>query len=628
LSARPSVPARSDARARSGRGPRAAAILAALAAGAACGRSGGPEPPDGLRLVGCPQAGRSGVGLNEVLVLHFSDDLDQASVTRESVSIRRPDGRAAEGRLEVRRARIEFHPDLPTLSDLSDGGLLPGTAYTLELLGFPRPDALRDRDGRPLVATWRTAFRTVAPGVDSTLFLDPLPERPHPLFLVAQEIGPLDPILLECGEALDPTSLVAEEFELWRIGGGERERIPLRARLVSNRTDRARIELRPLREPASDDALRALDPGEIFLWIRQGHSSLLSLGGRRVHTVWGPNPVPVRVRGPEIGSVREEFESTAGRSPIEVGRADGTAAWGESGEVEVRWPAAAGDGALGALELAGVEERAELATTRLSVAAGLECVLAARGPVVLLAQGTVEIDGALRRSGAGAARAMEADFREWRGLGEREWRRLPEADWPTLGEWLAHVRALDEPWTVIVAGGDLRVSGRLEVDGPLCLIAGGWIRVSGRIQASEVWKSREGGGNLSPAGRLAPLALEAPATNPLRERLRFAVVSAPIRPPRGVSRWRAPRFQGDEGAGGFSVRFLGERDVGSRGLEVFGPVDDVSLLEGCQALRFVVELEVPPGEVWDPPRVDWVELSWYEPPHAADELERSGKPGS
>ena len=66
------------------------------------------------------------------------------------------------------------------------------------------------------------------------------------------------------------------------------------------------------------------------------------------------------------------------------------------------------------------------------------------------------------------------------------------------------------------------------------------------------------------------------------------------------------------GSGAFRVRFLGERDIAGGGVETVGPVDDLSLLDRCDAVRLWIELEIGPGPTWDPPIVDFVEISWNE----------------
>ena len=56
------------------------------------------------------------------------------------------------------------------------------------------------------------------------------------------------------------------------------------------------------------------------------------------------------------------------------------------------------------------------------------------------------------------------------------------------------------------------------MDGPLLLVAGGWIRVQGRVEGREVWRTPEGGGNVSGRERvrIAPIVLDAPDSEAAR----------------------------------------------------------------------------------------------------------------
>ena len=101
------------------------------------------------------------VYLNEALTFSFSEVLDRASVTADSVRIVDEQGGEARGRLEVHGSSLRFVPVLPMASDLSDAGLRPGRRYSLELAGFPRPDGLNSIHGHPLATTLQAAFTTV-----------------------------------------------------------------------------------------------------------------------------------------------------------------------------------------------------------------------------------------------------------------------------------------------------------------------------------------------------------------------------------------------------------------------------------------------------------------------------------
>lgn len=615
-------------------------LLAAVLGGAtACGPPG--DRPPTLALLEFHQRDAQGVFLNETLVFHFSDELDRASVTRGSLRILDPSRHLVAGEMEVAGSKVLFHPRLPLSPDLVDGGLRPGRTYRVEVQGFPFPDGLRARDGAPLAETRRFEFVTVPRPTDDQqpVFDQPFQDTVPFLRLVDGNIGPLDPIWLECDEGIDPRSVLAEGFDLWRIVGGETiEHLAVRARLVENLRDRALIELRPRAGPGSTPGstpgagggLGALDPGEYYLHLVDGRGPR-SLGGLPVEPNWRVSQTArIQVDGPRVEDSRSLGLHP---SPQPVAGVDGTAEWTEDGRVRIRFPRAAGTGVDGAVELGGESPGADVQATRLLLPKRATCRLPTQGPVVLRAQGRLEIAGDLRRGGEPGEGDLEL------AAGE------------TLSGLVARAQSESLAATFLVAGGDLVVDGSIQVDGPLVLAAGGRIRISGSIRASGVLRIGDGGGGfvhpapVVPPGLQMSLApdpteppgeqrrrveaelrriLDPPEENPLAAPVTYAVLSAPLRPPQGVASWRAPRSAGREGAGAWRVRFLGLREVelpGGRGtaVEEFGPVDDALLLGDCEALRVLVELSMPAdGGSWDPPEVDYVELRWEAPPSAAD----------
>ncbi len=604
-----------------------------------------PAKSSELELLRFRQEGQSGVLLNETLDFHFSTELDPSSVTQESFGVFDPQGERVRGRVEVHGVKLLFLPDLPKQSDLSDGGLVPDRRYDVRLVGFPRPDGLRGRRGELLRHTSRLGFRTLERRPDARFFLDPHPDRMTVFVSVplpARRIGPLDPILFECDEALDPSSVAAEEFQLFREEPGSGlTPIPVELRLVENAAERAVLELRPKGE--RQDLLPALEPGTYLLFDDPKRSDLTTLGGRPVRLVIrGALPqlphLEIRVAGPEVVSLREDFLDVLRRSPEEVADADGTALWDGTGSIRLRFPAAAGTGRDGSTPLAGPPASRDLHMARLLVPTDAVCELPPDGLVILRSQGALEIRGTLTRSAERSelARKPGESFEAWVARARRA---RPEAwsvpsmahdfrtpggttplrqDWPTLSAWLEGLQALDPSWTILVAGGDLRVAGTIRSDGPVLLVAGGWVRVHGRLEVREAWKLREGGGGPVEEHlrlRTAPLVLDEPAENPLVLPLSFATLSSAIRPPRGFVGWRTAQAEIVPGAGRASVRYLGERDPApSGGARLFGPVENLALLEECEAVRFLVRLELDPGDAWEPPRVEAVELSWYESP--------------
>jgi hypothetical protein len=217
--------------------------------------------------------------------------------------------------------------------------------------------------------------------------------------------------------------------------------------------------------------------------------------------------------------------------------------------------------------------------------------------VVLRAQGSLRIEGVLRRAS---------------GVAEVSLFRAGE----TLSEWLLRARANDLDCTVLIAGGDLVVDGRVDVDGPLLLVAGGRIRVARRsgVRAARAWTLGEGSGsfvydrpsreNQNPA--IAPLRLDLATTNQLVRPLVYGVRSTPIPRDGEAARWYpAPEVGGHAGHGSFRVRYIGR---GATGAEV--AFDDPAAFYDSPTLRLEILLEVPPGKVWDPPWIDSVQVGW------------------
>jgi leader peptidase (prepilin peptidase)/N-methyltransferase len=453
------------------------AVLAAALAAACAPRAVAPEV---LELLQKRPLNPSGVYLNESLVFHFSKDLDRASVNPQSVRIAAPDGRGPKGTIQVEGDELRFVPDPVLASDLSDGGYLPDTEYTVRFLGFPNPDGLRSAEGAPLARTETWVFRTVPVGAprEGPVFEDSSPEVGLPIQIASRgirDVPPNGPITLEGGEPVDPSTFLAEDFELRPVlGGRERnreapvkgERIPLRARIAHNRDPRSgdgRTILQLWPE-------RVLDRGRYVLAVQPDTVHLRDFGG---HPVW---PFSVRRLEIEVGgretpaasnSFLVSFLDTDLRSSAEVPEVDGTAHWSSSGRVEVRFPAAAGSGVDGNLALAGDVHSRDVNAVRLDVARGQTATLAPEpGLVILRAQKRLSIDGTLVRRAAGE--------------------QPPVPTSGSLSSWLESLRTWGSTCTLLIAGGDLSITGRIEVDGPLVIVAGGRIRFSGAIALGPV----------------------------------------------------------------------------------------------------------------------------------------------
>lgn len=605
--------------------------------------------------------------LNERIVLHFSVPLDPDSVHPGSVRIVAEDGSPARGRLSVERDRVEFQPAPVLARDLSDGGYRPATRYAVELAGFPRADALRSDDGRVLSASLRWSFETVAVSEPRSgfVFEDSSPTSGSPVILRTPLLQPLQPIRLTCEEPIDPSTLWSEDFELLpelnfvAVGRTRGDAIPLVAKLVRNEE----------REPYKDDAAvieltprdRRLAPGVYGLNLVRRTVRLRDFGG---HPLWVLNTnfrevFKVRVEASEpvedasLARHVESFIDVATRSAEVVPGVDGAARWSGNGRVEVCFPAAAGSGRDGEVSLAGALASADLHAARVVLPQGEKAFVEGDGTVVLRCQGRFELDGELldRRGpeSAGAPTAAEALQRLAARLGgplptvsevieiflksggvraealQRLATRLRGRP-PTVSEVIEALQREGVRATVLVAGGDLSIRGRIELTTPLVLVAGGRIRVSSdrQLQARRLWFVDGGtrslgyvdandGGPAMAFEHEQSWTVDGPVGNPLVRPLKLAVYSSSIPPAGGAERWlSAPTVNLRAGAGSARVQYVGEHSAA--GGERLGDVlvDDPAALVGCPTVRLLVELEVVPGAVWDPPFVDDVTLE-YEP---------------
>jgi hypothetical protein len=424
----------------------------------------------------------------------------------------------------------------------------------------------------------------------------------------ARRLHPGEALVLECSEPLDPSSLREEEFRIERVPAGEAGfTCGVKVRFLANHPEGSRGPLEPC-------AVIELMPTE-----RLELGSYLLIGSGVTLTDYGGNPVwPAALgRQPHAFGVRRappsgssELDSQAHYQlsfldrteflPVAVPGTDGLAHWGDRGLLSVRYPKAAGDGSLGALDLRGPEERHDLQATTLSVAKGARVDLGAgSGLCVLRAQGRVHLAGRLERQIAQTDEPQPGPALPGH----------PYLDGESLSQWLERARAEDWPWTVVIAGGDLVIDGDLIVNTPLLLVAGGWIRVEGRVDQplGQLWLLSEGGGlRMDPTATVPDLVFEVPDGNPLKQTLHLAAVSAPL-PARVISyRWLEPLVGGRQGAGRYEVSYLPATGPVERARAVTHP----RLLEGEGPVRVLLELFVPPGPLWDPPSLDFVTLRW------------------
>ena len=118
------------------------------------------SPQSGLHLVQSSVVDGSIWPANRAIELRFDRDVDFSSVTANALRLIDTNGLPAIGSfLQLGPRRVGFVPRNPIQSDLSDTGLkLPGTTYTLSLLGGPF--GVKAIDGEPLSMARTIVFQT------------------------------------------------------------------------------------------------------------------------------------------------------------------------------------------------------------------------------------------------------------------------------------------------------------------------------------------------------------------------------------------------------------------------------------------------------------------------------------
>ncbi|MEZ6014125.1 MAG: hypothetical protein R3F49_03350 [Planctomycetota bacterium] len=621
------------------------ALVALLAAGlVACSEDEAASQE--MRLVSFPSDPGETLLLNEEFTLIFDGVLDPSTVNRHTLSLRGAGGREAAGDWKVvNGTALEFSPAPILERDLTGGGFEPGEQLELILRGFPAPSGLRSLDGRWLIGSQRIHLRVVDRDAPGFMFHDATPNRSSPLkwrqndpgLPLGRPLEPGEPLVLECLEPIDPSSLDDEYF--WIFDERLAVAFPVRLELLRNFDDE---QVATTLEPRALLALhleqssgRPLEPGTYTLKGGVGAGSRPPTDFRGGTVARLPHEGLKVIVGSEEqrDEVALEFVEDQDALPLVLEGSDGTAFWSSDGRVSVRYPAAAGDGSAGRVTLEGrpLEQR-DLRATRLDLPAGVVQDLPAEGLVVLRAQGRMELTGRLRRRVEGAAPRPMFE----RGLGGPKVRQ-------GLSQFLAAAAQEDAPWTVIIAGGDLVIDGVVEVDSPTLLVAGGRVRGGGHVTLDgaaqkQLWILGEGGfdATLDPPRRMPPsrapgLDMDAPLENPLREPLVYSVVSSPLPRNETPGRWREHEAIGGGTEGEWLVHFapreLPPGDVVGRSVLVSRPWE---LPSG--ACRVVIELRIlarpgagasagpdgvldPPAPAglampWDPPFVDRVRLAW------------------
>jgi hypothetical protein len=136
----------------------ATALVPALAS---CGSGGGGSGSDpDMVLVAFNHPDVAGVPLNEPLIFTFSDDVDPASCTPDTIQVVGTPSFTFE-RIVVDGPLVALLPSVPTFEDYSDSGLQKGVTYNVFLPVFPAVDTVRSVSGNPLLIATNYTFTTL-----------------------------------------------------------------------------------------------------------------------------------------------------------------------------------------------------------------------------------------------------------------------------------------------------------------------------------------------------------------------------------------------------------------------------------------------------------------------------------
>ncbi|MCP3916271.1 MAG: Ig-like domain-containing protein [bacterium] len=117
--------------------------------------------------------------INRAIEIAFNHRVDASSVNANTIYIADVSGASAVGDYEVFGRTVRFQPACPTEDDFSDAGLLPGTDYTLHVLGSTTGGVtVRDERGEGLEVGRVVAFSTPDSSDPLALFLDTVPGPP------------------------------------------------------------------------------------------------------------------------------------------------------------------------------------------------------------------------------------------------------------------------------------------------------------------------------------------------------------------------------------------------------------------------------------------------------------------
>lgn len=206
-------------------------LLAVLTPAALFGCGGDPPPPvvapfDVDAVIPLESGSTAALRLNQEITVSFSDVVDPLTVGPDTVRVLDAEGNVLPGTLDCGPRWVTFLPTAPRNADLSDGSFQPGGHYRIQIVGYPRRNAVRARDGRLLRASVERAFRVegsfVPPEADQPFHLL-MPMDAAPVFAVGHPR-----IRLHYSLPVLPSSVTPDAFEVLvlRVGSDQAQRAP------------------------------------------------------------------------------------------------------------------------------------------------------------------------------------------------------------------------------------------------------------------------------------------------------------------------------------------------------------------------------------------------------------------
>jgi len=261
--------------------------------------------------------------INRPIQFNFSQAVDFDTVNQTTISIAQANGAAAVGTFlsDPNDPRVViFQPSCPTLADLSDSGLAPGSSYRIRVGDTSNSvSVVRSTSGAGLTLGTNRSFVTPSGTLASELFIDLVPGAPSPRVLPVSDGLDDRTTYMEIGlDDADRTYFVRDVFGNGQLPGGAKSPLNLYSRVDSQMSVIVELNqpVNPIESNINSDRifLEYLQPGGLG-WARfESRIALVencSLTGAKVRVT----PVGVLPQDSQIRVVvAPEFEDLVGNT--------------------------------------------------------------------------------------------------------------------------------------------------------------------------------------------------------------------------------------------------------------------------------------------------------------------------